>query len=220
VNFFPGVVFLVKDVPLICFGCLYTSLYKYLTLATPYIQPNSDFFSAKIKHSTIHHANRQICNASYNDQNKWSESNFPISYILVARLVKTYVSCARTCRCCTRSHVALNTYDIHVDDIYQRIRFMLLSRAPARNSTKIPTASQCCEVLQNLSKVHLISFLIVLLLAQVISEKLHPYLSHCKNVKFHVSLQISLYIAQFVWCFGNDFLVAIVKLVVCWIYIG
>ena len=61
VSFFPGIVFPVKTVFLVYFDCSFNTS---ITLAPPYMQPNCDLFSAKIKRLIIliHHANYQIRN--------------------------------------------------------------------------------------------------------------------------------------------------------------
>jgi len=88
VSSFPDVIFPVKGVSLVCFGCSFNRN----TLIPLYMQPNCDFFSAKIKQSTVTHV--------------------PVVTIRI------------------RGHVALDTYDIHVD-IYRHCLIHATVAAPA-----------------------------------------------------------------------------------------
>jgi len=93
------------------------------------MQSNCDLFSAKIKQSTlVHHANHQICNAPYNNR-KVNDLRRPFRYLLYrkARSAKICVH-APVVAIRTHSHVALDTYDIHVDNIYRHVQLVPLSR--------------------------------------------------------------------------------------------
>jgi len=99
-------------------------------MAPSYMQSNSNLLFAKIEQLTVNNANCQVCDAPWDDWKindlcrrfryliSWWHDRRKFMYRVYALVVAIYIS----------SHVALDANNAYVDNIYQYIRFVPLSR--------------------------------------------------------------------------------------------
>ena len=115
---------------------------------TSYVQPNGEFFSTKIEQSAVlvYHMNRQILNALYDDRKvneiicrsfryliSWRYARWKLVYCVHASIVAVPIVTLHSIRMIFTLMIFIGIFD-------------LCYCAPAYDSTKIPAASQCCEI--------------------------------------------------------------------------
>ena len=122
------------------FACSFRSnisRYHY-RIAVASVHVNSNLLSAKIEQSSvlIHNANCQIRKVSYNDW-KVNDLRRPFRYRIFRQHAWrkfVYRVQAPVVAIRTRGYVALDTYDIHVDDIYQHVQMSRLQHVIRQKS--------------------------------------------------------------------------------------